>query len=146
MYSQTMILICDINTVLTMVQENNKPKHDLNSQTVNLTTYLNLKQTILYKKQNWKGMWRLRDNDGISLQDDVLCLQTLNLVHSNLLEVLSNCFRSLPVTHHTLCPERVNLLYSKLLSGYSLLPINKDFKELWLNDSSNWLWPCLFMI
>jgi hypothetical protein len=52
MYSQTMILICDINTVLTMVQENNKPKHDLNSQTVNLTTYLNLKQTILYKKQN----------------------------------------------------------------------------------------------
>jgi hypothetical protein len=65
--------------------------------------------------------------------------------HCNLLEALSNCFQSLSMTDHTLCPEKVNLLYSKLLSKYSLLPVNKDFQKLSSSGCNYLLWPCCFI-
>jgi hypothetical protein len=47
----------------------------------------------------------------------------------NLLEDLRDYFQSLQLMDHISCPKRVNLLYSKLLSRSSLLPVSKDFEH-----------------
>jgi len=74
---------------------------------------------------------------------DQFCTTPLFMMgQHNLLASLRSCFRSLSKTDCTLCPKRVNLLYSKPLSEYSLLPVNKHFQTHSLDRCSHLLWPC----
>jgi hypothetical protein len=66
--------------------------------------------------------------------------QMFMIGHGNLLEDLNNYFQSLPLMDHILCPKRANLLYSKLLSESSLLPISKDFEQHSLNGCTHMFW------
>jgi len=63
-------------------------------------------------------------------QFQMMCcvLQIFILGHGNLLEAPSYCLQGLSMLDHIQCPKRVNLHCSKLLLGYSPLPISTDFQ------------------
>jgi hypothetical protein len=98
-------------------------------------------------KENCERIWKRTGDDNCTAQDDQFCTTPVFMMgQRNLLEDLSNCFRSLSTMDHTLCPKRVNLLYSKPLSEYSLLPVNKHFQKHSLNWCSYFFWPCCFIL
>jgi hypothetical protein len=82
-------------------------------------------------KENHERIWKWTGDDNWTPQDDQFCtIPVIMMGQHNLLGGLSNRVRCLSTLDHTLCPKRVNLLYSKPLSEYSLLPVNKHFQTL----------------